>query len=51
VVEVLAEPPFADGRPKILVAGGDNPHVDMLVAGGPEPTHRTLLQYLEEFRL
>jgi hypothetical protein len=51
VVEVLAEPPLADGRAEILVAGGENPHVDMLVAGGPEPTYRSLLQYLEEFRL
>ena len=51
MVEVLAEPPLADRRAQVLVAGGENPHVDVLVAGGPEPTHRALLQDLEELRL
>jgi hypothetical protein len=51
VVEVLAKAPRADGGLQVFVGRGDHPHVDVLVAGGSEPTHTALLQHLEEFGL
>ena len=51
MIEVLAEPPRAHRSPEVLVRRGENPGVHRLVARGPEPPHRPLLEHLEELGL
>ena len=51
MVEILTEPPGADGFVEILAGGGDHPDVHRIAARAAQAPHLLLLDDLEELGL